>query len=130
MFIPYGSEVPPVISNDELFFKLGIKPQQYFLFVGRFIPDKGIQYLVRAFEQITSDKKLVLVGGSPHPSSFEKEITKTQDPRILFPGYIYGNNVLGLMKNAYAYIQPSDVGISTLISVPFPISDSILKVPP
>ena len=116
LFIPYGSEVPPIISNDELLLKLGIKPQQYFLFVGRFIPDKGIHYLVKAFEQIASNKKLVLVGGSPNPSSFEREITKTQDPRILFPGYIYGNDVLVLMKNAYVYIQPSDVeGLSPVI---------------
>jgi glycosyltransferase involved in cell wall biosynthesis len=84
--------------------------------VGRFIPDKGIHYLVKAFESIPTSKKLVLVGGSPNPSQYEKNIHHTTDGRIVFPGYVYGNDAILLMKNAYAYIQPSDVeGLSPVI---------------
>jgi len=115
-FIPYGSESTIVTNGMEIFHKLGIEPGSYFLFVGRFIPDKGIQYLVPAFERINTNKKLVLVGGAPNPSDFELKIKKTSDKRILFPGYIYGEEVLQLMKNAYTYIQPSDVeGLSPVI---------------
>jgi glycosyltransferase involved in cell wall biosynthesis len=115
-FIPYGCEVPDVAFNDYIFNKLNIKPFEYFLFVGRFIPDKGIHYLVKAFENINTTKKLVLVGGSPNPSLYEKTLQKTTDERIVFPGYVYGNDAILLMKNAYAYIQPSDVeGLSPVI---------------
>jgi glycosyltransferase involved in cell wall biosynthesis len=115
-FIPYGCEVPEVVFHDHIFNKLHIQPFEYFLFVGRFIPDKGVHTLVTAFENITTSKKLVLVGGSPHPSQYEINIRKTLDDRIIFPGYIYGDDALLLMKNAYAYIQPSNAeGLSPVI---------------
>ncbi len=88
----------------------------YFLFVGRFIPDKGLQYLVPAFERLQTSKKLVLVGGAPNPSDFERRITGTRDKRIVLPGYVYGSRTHALMRNAYAYVQPSDIeGLSPVI---------------
>ena len=115
-FIPYGSEVPTVDENDGILQKLGIERGEYFLFVGRFIPDKGLHYLIPAFEKTSTNKKLVLIGGSPNPSEYEVEIQKTKDERIIFPGYVYGDDVVRLMKNSYTYIQPSDVeGLSPVI---------------
>jgi len=115
-FIPFGSEVRTDFEESKILEQLGLMPNDYFLFVGRFIPDKGLQYLVPAFEKIKTDKKLVLVGGSPNPSEFESSLRSTTDERILFPGFIYGADSNALMKNAYAYIQPSDVeGLSPVI---------------
>lgn len=115
-FIPYGSEVPEVDEDDSILKKLGIEPGEYFLFVGRFIPDKGLHYLIPAFEKVQTGKKMVVVGGSPNPSEYEKQIQETDDSRIVFPGYVYGDDTVRLMKNAYAYIQPSDVeGLSPVI---------------
>jgi len=115
-FIPFGSEVFLDKINDGILNRLNLKPNEYFLFVGRFIPDKGLQYLIPAFEKVKTTKKLVLVGGTPNPSKFENKIRSTSDTRIVFPGFIYGNDVISLMKNAYAYIQPSDIeGLSPVI---------------
>lgn len=115
-FIPFGSEVDADDVDTSILAELGLEPGSYYLFVGRFIPDKGLHYLVPAFERLVTDKKLVLVGGSPNPSSFERRIHSTQDPRIVFPGYVYGKRTHALMKHAYAYIQPSDVeGLSPVI---------------
>jgi glycosyltransferase involved in cell wall biosynthesis len=115
-FIPFGSEVPDFKENQEIFDKLDIARNEYFLFVGRFIPDKGLHYLIPSFETLTTTKKLVLVGGSPNPSDYEKKLLLTTDDRIVFAGFIYGDDVLTLMKNAYCYIQPSDVeGLSPVI---------------
>ena len=115
-FIPFGSDVSEFEENNSLFEKLGIRKQEYFLFVGRFIPDKGLHYLIPAFEKIKTDKKLVLVGGPPNPSDYSEHLRSTKDPRIIFAGFIYGDDSLTLMKNAYAYIQPSDVeGLSPVI---------------
>jgi glycosyltransferase involved in cell wall biosynthesis len=114
-FISFGSEIKDVQETDILQ-KLGLQKDGYFLFVGRFIPDKGLQYLIPAFEKMATGKKLVLVGGSPNPSEFEVNLKKTTDPRILFAGFIYGNDTVTLMKNAYSYIQPSDIeGLSPVI---------------
>lgn len=115
-FVPFGSDVPEVKHDESIFRKLGLKEKEYFLFVGRFIPDKGLHYLIPAFEKVNTDKKLVLVGGSPNPSDYERKLLSTQDKRIVFPGYVYGDDSLRLMKNAYCYIQPSDVeGLSPVI---------------
>lgn len=115
-FIPFGSEVSEEGLDESVLEELGLEPGEYFLFVGRFIPDKGLQYLVPAFERLQTSKKLVLVGGAPNPSDFERRILSTKDDRILFPGYVYGSRVHALMRNAYAYIQPSDIeGLSPVI---------------
>lgn len=114
-FISFGSEIKDV-KETEILQKLGLEKEEYFLFVGRFIPDKGIQYLIPAFEKFNTGKKMVLVGGSPIPSEFEVKVKSTKDPRILFTGYIYGDDTVTLMKHAYAYIQPSDnEGLSPVI---------------
>lgn len=115
-FIPFGSEVDANATDDSILDELGLRKGGYFLFVGRFIPDKGLQYLVPAFEKLDTDKKLVLVGGSPNPAAFEQGVRSSQDARILFPGFIYGARTHALMKHAYAYVQPSDVeGLSPVI---------------
>lgn len=115
-FIPYGSEVKEPVRSGAILEKLGLRKDEYFLFVGRFIPDKGVHLLIRAFEKIKTDKKLVLIGGSPNPGDYEKEIRNTSDSRIIFAGYIYGDDTNILMKNAYVYIQPSLIeGLSPVI---------------
>ena len=115
-FIPYGSEVKEPPAETAILKKIGIKPGSYFLFVGRFIPDKGVHLLIKSFEKVNTDKKLVLVGGSPNPSAYEEEIHNTADSRIIFAGYVYGDDTNILMKNAYVYIQPSLIeGLSPVI---------------
>ncbi len=115
-FIPFGSEIEAKKADQTILKSLNISPGEYFLFVGRFIPDKGLHYLLPAFERTNTDKKLVLVGGSPNPSDYEKQITSSKDPRVVFAGFIYGDDVNVLMANAYAYVQPSDVeGLSPVI---------------
>jgi glycosyltransferase involved in cell wall biosynthesis len=115
-FIPYGSEVKTPPDNTAILDKLGIEKGEYFLFVGRFIPDKGLHLLVAAFAAFKTDKKLVLIGGSPNPNEYEASIKNTKDNRIIFPGYVYGDDTNILMKNAYAYVQPSLIeGLSPVI---------------
>ena len=114
--IPYGSEVKEPPSETGILKKLGLSYGDYFLFVGRFIPDKGVHLLVEAFQKVKTDKKLVLVGGAPNPDSYEKEVLKTKDNRIIFAGYVYGDDTNILMKNAFVYVQPSLIeGLSPVI---------------
>jgi glycosyltransferase involved in cell wall biosynthesis len=115
-FIPYGSEVKTPPADISILNKLGLQPNEYFLFVGRFIPDKGLHLLKEAFEKLKTDKKLVLIGGSPNPGEYEKKIKSTSNKRIIFPGYVYGDDTNILIKNAFTYIQPSLIeGLSPVI---------------
>ena len=129
-FIPFGSEVEPAANNMAILEQNNLKKGGYFLFVGRFIPDKGLHYLIPAFKNSNSGKKLVLIGGSPNPSPYEQQLHDMADERIIFPGYIYGNDVNTLISNAFCYIQPSDVeGLSPIVltvmglNVPLIVSD-------
>ena len=115
-FIPFGADVSYDSAAEAILNRLGLSSGEYFLFVGRFIPDKGLHWLVPAFEQLHTDKKLVLVGGAPNPSGYEANIRRTADSRILFTGFLYGPEVHALMRNSYAYVQPSAIeGLSPVI---------------
>ena len=115
-FIPYGSEVPQPPGNSEILQQLDLISGEYFLFVGRFIPDKGLHLLIDAFHNLKTNKKLLLIGGSPNPGVYEQKIRDTIDARIVFAGYIYGEDTNILIQNAYAYIQPSLIeGLSPVI---------------
>lgn len=129
-FIPFGSEVPRVENNAEILSKFSLEPNGYYLFVGRFIPDKGLHYLIPAFKNANTNKKLVLVGGSPNPSPYEAKVKAMADDNVIFTGYVYGEDVTRLMLNCYCYIQPSDVeGLSPVVlsvmglGVPLIVSD-------
>lgn len=115
-FIPWGAEVRQDNLDETVLDELGLKKGEYFLFVGRFIPDKGLHYLIPAFEKLQTDKKLVMVGGAPNPAKYENDLMATKDKRIVFPGFIIGPRNFTLMKHAYAYVQPSDIeGLSPVI---------------
>jgi glycosyltransferase involved in cell wall biosynthesis len=115
-FIPFGSEVEPVTEDNSILDKYGLQKDGYYLFVGRFIPDKGLHYLIPAFMKSKSGKKLVLVGGSPNPSPYEQELIDQANGNIVFAGYVYGADVTRLMLNCYCYIQPSDIeGLSPVV---------------
>ena len=115
-FIPFGADVAYDSADESVLAELGLNRGDYFLFVGRFIPDKGLHYLVSAFSQVKTDKKLVLIGGNPQPSEYERNLYTLADSRVIFPGYLYGGRVHALMHNCYAYVQPSDLeGLSPVI---------------
>lgn len=129
-FIPFGSEVETGTGSIDILNKLKLEKGSYYLFVGRFIPDKGLHYLIPAFENSISNKKLVMIGGSPNPSPYEKQLFDMASDKIIFPGYVYGEDVNTLMLNSYCYIQPSDVeGLSPVVltvmglNVPLIVSD-------
>jgi glycosyltransferase involved in cell wall biosynthesis len=128
--VTWGAEVPGDADDPSILDKLGLEPGGYFLFAGRFIPDKGLHYLLPAFERLKTDKKLVLLGGAPNPAAYERGLMATTDPRILFPGFLFGAQLFTVMRNAYAYVQPSDIeGLSPVVlenmglGVPIIISD-------
>ena len=115
-FIPYGSEVKAVPESISILEKLGVEKGEYFLFVGRFIPDKGLHLLLPAFKSLSTSKKLVLIGGSPNPNEYESTLKVNDDGRVIFPGYVYGDDTNILMKHAYCYVQPSLIeGLSPVI---------------
>lgn len=115
-FIPFGADVKYDEDAERVLQRMGLDRGEYFLFVGRFIPDKGLHWLIPGFEALDTEKKLVLVGGSPNGSAYEDQLKATDDPRVVFAGFLYGPEVHALMRNAHAYVQPSAIeGLSPVI---------------
>lgn len=110
-FIPNGVNRPQIRKANLITEKFGLKKDSYILFLGRLVPEKGIRYLVEAFKNVNTDKKLVIAGGSSDTDSFMaemKELAK-EDDRILFAGFVQGAMLDELYSNAYIYTLPSDL---------------------
>ena len=60
VFIPNGVGKPQLRVANEITRKWGLKKDSYVLYLGRIVPEKGEHYLIEAFKQLTTDKKLVI----------------------------------------------------------------------
>ena len=109
--IPNGVNRPVLREPKQIREKFLLEKDSYILFLGRLVPEKGIRYLIRAFREIRTDKRLVIAGGSGESGDFEKEIRELAagDERILFTGFVQGNLLDELYSNAYLYVLPSDL---------------------
>lgn len=110
-FIPNGVNCPEIKSAELIHEKYGLTKDSYILFLGRLVPEKGIRYLIEAFKQVKTDKKLVIAGGSSDTDEFAKELKELAkgDERILFTGFVQGQALEELYSNAYVYTLPSDL---------------------
>ena len=73
-FIPNGVNRPEVREARLIKDHFGLEKDSYILFLGRLVPEKGIRYLVEAFKNVKTDKKLVIAGGSSDTDSFMEEL--------------------------------------------------------
>lgn len=111
VFIPNGVTMPKNKNADLITSQFDLRKDDYILFLGRIVPEKGLRYLVEAFEQVDTDKKLVIAGGSSDTEDFWnelKEMTK-EDNRIVFTGFVQGQLLEEFYSNAYVYTLPSDL---------------------
>lgn len=110
-FIPNGVTYPEKIAAEEITSKYGVRENEYVLYLGRIVPEKGIGYLIEAFKNVDTDKKLVIAGGSSDTAEFEQQMREQakDDKRIIFTGFVQGRVLEELYSNAYLYVLPSDV---------------------
>ncbi|MFA6027942.1 MAG: glycosyltransferase family 4 protein [Patescibacteria group bacterium] len=96
---------PGIIEN-----KFGLKGDDYIVVVSRLIPHKGIHYLIAAYQQLFTDKKLVIVGDSYFTDNYVRRLKNLAkgDKNIIFTGFQTGDTLAELFSNAYLYVQPSE----------------------
>lgn len=111
LFIPNGVNRPVPRKADLIKSKIGIDKDGYLLFLGRIVPEKGIRYLIQAYRELHTDKKLVIAGGSSDTDHFiqEMQALAAGDDRIIFTGFVAGQMLEELYSNAYLYLLPSDL---------------------
>jgi glycosyltransferase involved in cell wall biosynthesis len=111
--VPYGVE-DPGHDGTETLERLGLEPRNYILFVGRLEPENNPHLLVEAFARIDSERargmKLVIVGGAPYADEYIRHVMRSADPRVIFPGYVFGRGYWELQRHAYVFCAPTEVG--------------------
>lgn len=109
-YIPNGVNKPTIREANEIK-KFGLEKNEYVLYLGRIVPEKGEHYLIKAFKEVKTDKKLVIAGGISDTAEYGRELKALAngDDRIVFTGFVQGNVLEELYSNAYIYCLPSDL---------------------
>lgn len=111
IWIPNGVTRPDCMEAETIRQQFDLEKESYILFLGRLVPEKGIHYLIDAFKQVATDKKLVIAGGASDTDAYVQDLKNLsrQDDRIVFTGFVQGKALEELYSNAYIYVLPSDV---------------------
>jgi glycosyltransferase involved in cell wall biosynthesis len=108
-FIPYGADLPRPTGTDALE-RLGLSGEGYVLYVSRLEPENNADAVVRAYRGVPGEAPLVIVGDAPYAADYIARVRAEADPRVKFPGAIYGDGYRQLLANAAVYVQATEVG--------------------
>ncbi len=107
--IAYGAEFPAEEDSDVLA-RLGLMARDYVLYVSRFEPENNPDKVVEAYQAVRTTRPLVMLGDAPYSDDFIARLKSTADSRVIFPGALYGNDYRTLQRNAWLYVQATEVG--------------------
>ena len=120
VYIAYGAEVKnsTLTKNDikvrEWFSDKRIREKEYYLVVGRFVPENNYETMIKEFMSSDTKKSFVLVTNVEHNNFFNELKEKThfdKDERIKFVGTVYDQDLLSYIRtNAFAYLHGHEVG--------------------
>lgn len=118
-FIAYGADVTPssLPDNDPSFQswmgEKDLKPDQYYLVVGRFVPENNYETMIREFMNSTTKKDFAIVTNMNDQLKdyLESTLHFSSDPRVKFVGTVYDKELLKkIRENAYGYFHGHEVG--------------------
>lgn len=81
----------------------------YLLYVGRLVPEKAPDLLLRAYRGMSGDTPLVIAGDSSFTDGYVAQLRHAAalDPRVRMVGYVYGTDLAELYSNAAVFVLPS-----------------------
>jgi rhamnosyltransferase len=119
-YIAYGADISPssLTNEDEQvrawYREKGVQPDEYYLVVGRFVPENNYETMIREFMASTTTKDLVLITNVEHNKFYEQLKQSTgfeHDPRIKFVGTVYDQELLKkIREHAFGYLHGHEVG--------------------
>lgn len=114
--IPNGVDIPEPVNGEETLKRFGLRKGHYILAVGRFVPEKGFDYLIEAFNRIQGagykiqeDWKLVIVGDADHEDKYSLKLKeKAQRVKdVVLTGFQKGRSLAELYSHAGLFVLPS-----------------------
>ena len=111
VYIPNGVSKPEPVAAEMIREQFGLEKDGYFLLLSRLVEEKGVHFLIDAYRQLETGKKLVIAGDASDTEDYVRRIKKMAEnnPNILFTGFVSGRLLEELYSNAYAYILPSTI---------------------
>ncbi len=119
-YIAYGTDLSPTSLNSqdnkvrEFYQKWQTQEKNYYLILGRFVPENNYETAIREFMASSTKRDLVIICNQEGNPYFEELRVRTgfdQDPRVKFVGTVYDQDLLKyIRKEAFAYIHGHEVG--------------------
>lgn len=119
-YISYGSDITKSIleKDDEKvsdwYKKHGASENDYYLIVGRFVPENNYETMIKEFMKSKTAKDLVIITNVEKNDFYKKLLNETKfdtDKRIKFVGTVYDKQLLKYIReNAYGYLHGHEVG--------------------
>lgn len=119
-FIAYGADTSKSILQDDdekllsWYQAKKVKAKQYYLVVGRFVPENNYETMIREFMKSKTTKDFVIITNVEKNKFYEqlkKDTHFDEDPRIKFVGTVYDQQLLKkIRENAYGYFHGHEVG--------------------
>ncbi|UCE76600.1 MAG: glycosyltransferase family 4 protein [Gammaproteobacteria bacterium] len=116
-YIPNGITPVQRRATTERIRALGLTPDGYVLFASRLVPEKGCDELIRAYNGIRTDKKLVIAGGGRYADLYSQSLKAIADPaKVVFTGHARGELLEELFSHTRLFVLPSHIeGLSNAL---------------
>jgi glycosyltransferase involved in cell wall biosynthesis len=109
--IAYGGEVERRPDRATVL-KWRVEPNRYILYVSRLEPENNALLVIEAFKKVRTAFRLLIVGDAPYAEQYIKDLKAKAkgDKRIVFTGFVFGQDYRALQQNAYCYVHATEVG--------------------
>lgn len=106
-----GMDKPTIKQAEKIIELYGLSKGDYICTVSRLTAEKGLHYLIEAYNNIKTDKKLVIAGDTSDTDEYVAYIKQMagDNPNIIFTGFISGDILKEIYSNAYIVAVPSDI---------------------
>ena len=112
----YIPNAPSVLAESDPNFSygtsLGLEPGRYILFLGRLVPEKCPDLLIKAFQTLQqSGWKLVLVGGTSDTGEYTQQLVNLtqKSTDVVFAGELQGARLAEIIRGAGLFVLPSEL---------------------
>jgi len=109
--IAYGSEVERRPDRAAVR-RWRAEPNRYVLYVSRLEPENNARLVIEAFKKVRTAYRLLIVGDAPYAREYINDLKARAkgDKRIIFTGFVFGQDYRALQQNAYCYVHATEVG--------------------
>src|SRR6266511_4274417 len=109
--IAYGSEVERRPDRAAVR-RWRAEPNRYVLYVSRLEPENNAHLVIEAFKKVRTAYRLLIVGDAPYAHDYISDLKARArgDKRIVFTGFVFGQDYRALQQNAYCYVHATEVG--------------------